>query len=250
MDKLVSVIVPVYNAARFLPEAVESVLGQSYKNLELILVDDGSTDGSYALAKSYEERDGRVCVIRNEKNCGVAQTRNRGIAAASGDYIALLDSDDVWVEDKLERQLHLLEESRAQIAYCSYDFIDEQGKPVHKPFIVPKETNWDKMLVSSVISCSTILVAAAALAGHSFHEGYYHEDYVLWMELLAVPCKAVGDPAVLAHYRQVSGQRSGNKLHAAKQRWIVFRDVLHLGFWKRLNAFMQYAVRAAIKYYG
>ena len=249
MEKLVSVIMPVYNAARFLEEAVASVTSQTHKNLELLIVDDSSADNSLEIALKCAGEDPRIRVLKNEKNLGVAQTRNRGIAAASGDYIALLDSDDVWVADKLERQLRLLEESRAQIAYCSYDFIDEQGKPVHKPFIVPKETNWDKMLNCSVIGNSTALVAAEAFKDHRFNSSYYVEDYVLWMELLAVPCKAVGDPAVLAHYRQVSGQRSGNKLHAAKQRWIVYREVLHLGLWKSVVSFVRYAYNGMIKYF-
>lgn len=249
-ENLVSVIMPIYNASRFLREAIDSVLNQTYKDLELLLVDDCSTDDSFLIVKEYEIKDTRVRVFQNEKNKGVAETRNLGISHAIGKYIALLDSDDVWLENKIERQVCLLEEKKAHIAYCSYDFIDENSRRILSPFIVPEKTNYNMMCINCVISSSTILTRSEVLEGHYFDASHYLEDYVLWMELLAAGAIAVGDKRVLAHYRQVAGQRSGNKLNAAKQRWIVFRDVLHLGFWKRLSAFVRYAVNAVMKYYG
>lgn len=248
-QKLVSVVMPVYNASKFLDEAVRSVLNQTYRNFELIMIDDCSKDNSLEIARNYAKQDERIRVIAGEVNQGVARVRNRGIAEAKGVYIALLDSDDVWVETKLERQVKLLEEKDAQIAYCSYDFIDENSTEVLKPFIVPRETYYKKMLVSSVISCSTALIDGKILKEHPFNPQFYHEDYVLWMELLALPVKAVGDPLVLAHYRQVSGSRSNNKKNAAIQRWKTYREALGIGFFKSVGAFVAYAVQGVLKYY-
>ena len=167
----------------------------------------------------------------------MANARNVGIKEAKGKFIALLDNDDLWTEDKLERQLALANKG-ADIVYCSYDFIDEQNNSIKKPFIVPQQTNFNKMLASSVISCST-----------SFNSDFYHEDYVLWMELLRVCPTAYGDPKVLMHYRQVTGSRSNKKSNAAKERWNTYRKALKLNAITSAWAFVRYAVKGVVKYY-
>lgn len=247
---MITVVMPVYNASRFLARAVDSVLAQSYKDFELILVDDCSTDNSLELLRNYEKMDSRIKVIESSVNQGVAKTRNMGIVEARGEYIALLDSDDVWLNTKLEKQLDLIKRTGASIAYCSYDFIDEDDRSIGKPFIVPPETDFRKMLKSSVISCSTALIEAGLLQAHPFNSEYYHEDYVLWMELLRIPVKAAGEPEVLTHYRQVGGSRSNNKLNAARERWKIYRDALGLDLWVSLQSFVAYAVNGLRKYWG
>lgn len=249
MKTLVSVVMPVYNASKYLEEAIESVLQQTYENFELIIVDDCSKDNSLEIARRYEDQDQRIRVIAGEKNQGVAHVRNRGILEANGDYIALLDCDDVWCDTKLERQVHLIVKEDADLAYCSYDFIDENSNEVLKPFIVPEITNYKKMLASSVISCSTALIESQLLKAHPFKPGFYHEDYLLWMELLSLPVKAVGDPTVLMHYRQVKGSRSNNKRNAAIKRWKIYREALGLGLIESIVAFAAYALHGVIKYY-
>lgn len=247
-DKLVSVIMPVYNAEKYLDAAISSVLNQTYQHFELIVIDDCSKDNSLEKARSYEQRDARVRVIAGEENQGVARVRNRGIQQAKGDYIALLDSDDVWREDKLERQMALIESQGAQIAYCSYDFIDESGNKIMRPFIVPDQTNYKKMLISNVISCSTALIDAKLLKDHPFKPECYHEDYALWMELMKIPAKAVGDKEILMHYRQVNGSRSHDKWNAAKKRWRIYRDDLELSIAQSCIAFAGYTFMGLVKY--
>ncbi len=178
----------------------------------------------------------------------MANARNVGIKEAKGEFIALLDNDDLWTEDKLERQLALARNG-ADIVYCSYDFIDEQNNLIKKPFIVPQQTNFNKMLVSSVISCSTSFIKTELMQGHPFNADFYHEDYVLWMELLRVCPTAYGDPKVLMHYRQVSGSRSNKKSNAAKERWKIYRKALKLNAVTSAWAFMRYAVKGVVKYY-
>lgn len=248
---LVSIVTPAYNCEKYLRKTVESVLSQSYTSWEMIIVDDCSTDGTFALAQQLAAQEPRIRVFRNETNQGVSLTRNRGIAQTRGKYIALLDGDDLWESDKLERQVALLEKGY-DLAYCSYDFWDESGRPIEtmKPFIVPVRTDFHKMLVSSVVSCSTAMIRAELLKAHPFQKDTYHEDYALWMELFALPIRAAGDEKVLMHYRQVRGSRSNAKGNAARKRWEVYRRTLHMGLLESAWAFCRYAVRGMIKYFG
>lgn len=248
---LVSIVTPAYNCEKYLRKTVESVLSQSYTSWEMIIVDDCSTDGTHALAQQLAAQEPRIRVFRNETNQGVSLTRNRGIAQTRGKYIALLDGDDLWESDKLERQVALLEKGY-DLAYCSYDFWDESGCPIEKmkPFIVPERTDYHKMLVSSVVSCSTAMVRAELLKAHPFRKDTYHEDYALWMELFALPIRAAGDEKVLMHYRQVHGSRSNAKGNAARKRWEVYRRTLHMGLLESAWAFCRYAVHGFLKYYA
>lgn len=245
---LISIVMPNYNGQRFVEQAIDSVLAQTYRNFELLIVDDCSEDASLQIIERKAQQDNRIRVIALEKNAGVANARNVGIREAKGKYIALLDNDDLWTADKLERQLAIAEKG-ADIVYCSYDFIDEQNSEVKKPFIVPEQTDFNKMLVSSVISCSTAFIKTDLMQAHPFNPEFYHEDYVLWMELLRVCSTAYGDEKVLMHYRQVDGSRSHSKLNAAKERWNTYRKDLKLNVVASAWAFARYAVNGVMKYY-
>ena len=249
MNPLVSIVMPAYNAAWSISRSIDSVLTQSYSEFELLIVDDCSKDNTLEIVRQYAQRDSRIRVIVCGENRGVAAVRNEGIAQAKGTYIALLDSDDVWLPDKLQRQMQLLKDTGAEIAYCSYDFIDEKDAPVLKPFLVPESTNYRKMLYSSVISCSTAVVEAKLMKQHPFRSQWYHEDYVLWMELLKIPVKAVGVQEVLAHYRQVEGSRSNHKGNAAIERWKIYRKALGMNVFSSAVAFIGYALNGIRKYY-
>lgn len=245
---LISVVMPNYNGYRFVEQAIDSVLSQTYKNFELLVVDDHSKDDSLSLIQQKAQSDNRIRVIALEHNAGVANARNVGIKEAKGEYIALLDNDDLWTEDKLERQL-LIAQKGADIVYCSYDFIDEQNRSIKKPFVVPQQTDFNKMLASSVISCSTSFIKTELMQAHPFNADFYHEDYALWMELLRVCPTAYGDQKVLMHYRQVTGSRSNKKGNAAKERWNTYRKALKLNTVTSAWAFVRYAVNGVMKYY-
>ena len=248
---LVSVVMPAYNVANYIKEAAESVLSQSFPDLELLIVNDASTDETAAVAEALAAQDKRVHLLTNEVNCGVAVTRNRGIAAAQGSYIALLDGDDYWYPEKLEKQLALAERTDADIVYCSYDLVEERENPRHRAFIVPPDTSFSKMLASNVISCSTVLLKAAALKPEPFGTAKeYSEDFLLWMKLLQEGKRAVGCPEVLGAYRLMPQSRSSDKLRCARYHWKIYRKQLHLPFFRSALSFMQYACRGMKKYIG
>lgn len=244
---MVTIIMPAYNCEKYLEAAVESVKTQTYKNWKLLIIDDCSTDGTKALAHRLAETDDRIRVICNETNSGVSRTRNRGIQEAESEWIAFLDSDDTWEPEKLERQLSIAD--GIDIVYCSYDLIDENSQTIHRAFIVPKKATFWSMLTSSVISCSTAMIRTSVLKEHSFNPEIYHEDYMLWMELLKLNCKAVGDAKILAHYRQVTGSRNMKKGNAAKERWKIYRKYLHLNLLTSTYAFIGYVIKGVLKYY-
>lgn len=242
---LVSVIMPAYNAEKYIAEAIQSVISQTYTNWELFVLDDCSTDGTAEIAEGFANADSRIHLLQNPQNMGVAKTRNRGFDIAKGEWIALLDSDDVWHVDKLEKQLALA--PRGDILYCSYALMDENGRHL-SDFIVPEATDYEAMLWESVLSCSTVLLRRSILAGHRFSAEYYHEDYVFWIELLKAGYRAVACPEVLVDYRLVKGSRSSDKRNAAKNRWLVYRRVEKLSFWKSAFVFAAYACNALRKH--
>lgn len=244
----ISVIIPAYNASKNITETIESVLAQTFTDFEVIVADDGSLDNTVDVVLSLTERDDRVKIYRTEKNQGVSKARNFAISNATGEWIAFLDSDDLWTKDKLEKQISLAEKSNADIVYCSYGIVDENGHPLCRDFIVEPETNYNMMLARSVISCSTAMIKRDHFDKYSFSTDYAHEDYALWMEMLHDGLVAVGITEVLAYYRIYKGTRSANKFKAAKNRWIIYRKHLRMSFFCSCVCILRYSFKAVKKY--
>ncbi|GHU75177.1 hypothetical protein FACS189461_0930 [Spirochaetia bacterium] len=127
---LVSIITPNYNCSRFIGKTIESVLAQTYQNWEMIIVDDCSTDGSYEIALDYARKDSRIKVYRTEHNSGAALCRNKAIELSQGQYLAFLDSDDLWLPEKLEKQLKFMQENDCDFSFTEYELIDEEGRQI------------------------------------------------------------------------------------------------------------------------
>lgn len=239
---LVSVIMPVFRAEAYLPQAIDSVLAQTYFNWELLILDDQSPDGAWEIAQRYARKDARIRCIQNEHNLGVAQTRNRGIDLSRGEWIAFLDSDDVWHADKLERQLAAAARTDADLIYSAYAMFHDHDRR-RAEYLVPAKTSYKDMLRENVIGCSTVLMRRSALGEHRFRSDFYHEDYSLWLELLRSGLSAAGCPEVLVEWRISENARSFNKLNAAKNRWRVYRQAEKLPIWKCALYFIIYAAR-------
>lgn len=245
---LVSVIMPSYNAELYIEEAIASVQAQSYTNWELIVIDDGSKDSTKEIVKKIAEKDPRIRLLINKENMGVAKTRNRGLEVFEGQYVALLDSDDYWYPEMLQKMLDRAKETKSDIIYCSYEMVDEHNRKICNDFIVPSETNFDKSIIRSVITCSTSLITEKFAKSHRFPTGVYHEDIAMWFTALREGCTASGVKEVLAAYRQHSGSRSAGKIKSAKRRWTVYRNYLKLPFLKSVITMVQYSYLGLIKF--
>ncbi len=244
----VSVIMPAYNAERFIKETIQSVIAQTYTDWELLVIDDGSADSTCSIIEDFVNRDSRIRLLRNEKNMGVANTRNRGFDLCRGQYVALLDSDDIWFSDKLERQLALAQQTGADIIYCSYKMIDESGSEVCDEFIVSESTDFERCLYVSEISCSTALLSREIIDKYRFNADYYHEDLVLWLHLLRDGYVARGVIEPLAAYRLLDSGRSSKKTRSALNRWRVYRKYLKLSIPKSVKSITKYALLGIRKY--
>lgn len=224
-EPLVSVVMPAFNAQRFIAQAVESVRAQSVTDWELIVIDDGSTDETPYMVRRLSREDPRIRLVCNGENRGTAFSRNRGLELSRGKYIALLDSDDLWRPEKLARQLALVRESGADLIYSSYGIIDESGQRCCRNYLVPESVDEKRLLRENVIGCSTVLLTRRAAARCRFSDRFYHEDYALWLRLLRQGFRLAGAAEVLADYRLHRDSRAFDKVSSARCRWQVYRGM-------------------------
>lgn len=242
----VSVVMPVYNAADTVAQSMQSVLAQTYPDLELVIVDDGSADDSPAVIDAVGGHDPRVVVLRNPGNRGVAASRNTGIEAASGDYIAFLDSDDWWHPRKLEVQLAQMRAAGARVSYAGYQRVDEAGHPLStvRP---PATVGYADMLKSNRIGNLTGLYDRSLGDGRFQRVG--HEDYVFWLQMVRRAGIAVCAryPEPLAFYRVRAGSLSSDKLKAARWQWHIYREMENLSRTDACRYFLHYGVNALVK---
>ncbi len=245
---LVSVIMPAYNAAAFLEEAIASVQAQTVTDWELLVIDDCSTDATREIVRKAAAADSRVHLLMNEKNMGAAGSRNRGLDVFQGQYVALLDSDDYWYPRMLEKMLARAEGTKADIIYCAYELVDEEGRKVCNDFRVPDSTTFRESLIRSVITCSTVLVTGDLARNNRFPVNIYHEDIALWFQILRDGGTARGVDEVLAAYRQRTGSKTANKLKSAVRRWKIYRDHLKLPVADCLMTMVQYGYYGLLKF--
>lgn len=238
----VSVIMPVYNAQRWLAASVASVQQQTYQNWELLIVDDCSTDGSGALASSLAANDDRIRVFRLTASAGAAAARNKAIEEAVGRYIAFLDSDDLWHPQKLEHQLAFMHSHGYAFTYTAYEKIDEQGQPFQQ-VRVPATVAYSALLKTNVIGCLTAMYDTAALGKVYMPSNTQREDFATWLHLLKKISYAHGIPVALAQYRVYAGQTSAKKITMAKHTWHLYRDIEQLGLLTAAYYFTHYAVK-------
>lgn len=248
LNPLVSIIIPAYNAEKYIGFAVDSVLDQTYQKFEILIIDDGSQDNTRKIMEEYSKKDDRIRLLYNEHNLGVAATRNKGIELAKGFYICFLDSDDMWVSTKIEEQIQVLEDMNADFVYTSYRMIDDNGNECYESFKVPKYVNFKDLLKFNVIGCSTVMIKKEIVNKYNFDDKFYHEDYVLWLNLLKLGYKANGIKKPLVKYRVYKTSKAGNKFNSAKKRFKIYREYLHLSLLKSVWYSMRYAIYGLKKY--
>ena len=224
-EDLVSVIMPAYNCEKYVVEAINSVLAQTYKNWELLVLDDGSKDNTLQIIEEFSQKDSRIKALPNGKNMGVSATRNRGIELASGDWIAFLDSDDMWEPLKLEKQFEVVENKSAEFLFTGSSYISEVGEPFKGIFEVPEKITYKRLRNQNVISCSSVLVKKKYFENIKMEKDEMHEDYAVWLRILKLGVTAYGVNEPLLIYRISRNSKSGNKMKTVKMTYKVFRFV-------------------------
>lgn len=246
---LVSIVFPVYNAEKFIEETIKTVQEQTYENWELLLVNDCSSDKSAEIIKEYAKHDKRIRLINLENNSGSAKARNTAIENSKGRYIAFLDADDLWIKEKLEKQLKFIKEKDAAFIYASYEFADEMGKPNGKKVIVPEKINYNKALKNLIIWTSTVMVDTNKIDRDYIRMPNVKrgQDMATWWSLLKKTDYAYGMPEIVAYYRRYNGSLSANKIKALKRTWVLYRKVEKFGIIKSSVCFSFYVFNAIKK---
>lgn len=248
MEELVSIVVPVYNAGSFIEETIEVVRRQTYKRWELLLIDDCSADQSRRVIEEYAKGDERIRLIAKEKNEGAALARNTGIMEARGRYLAFLDADDVWMPDKLERQLKFMEEKKAAFAFTGYEFGDESANRTGKKVSVPETLSYKKALSRTVIFTTTVMFDLQKIDKKTvLMPNVPSEDTATWWKVLRSGYTAYGLNEVLAIYRRPAVSLSSNKLTAIKRIWNLYRNEEKLSLPSSLWNFAGWAMRAVLR---
>jgi len=207
---------PAYNAEKTIASSIGSVISQTFGNWELIVVNDASTDTTAQIVNAHAENDLRIHLYANEKNMGIAKSRNFGVLRAKYQWIAFLDSDDCWHESKLQKQLDFIEKTSAKISYTGTVYINEANIKSDYVLQAKKDLTYRDLLIANLMSCSSVIVCRDLLLRYPFPEGELHEDYVVWLQILKEVEYAYGLDEPLLLYRMSSSSKSANRVRSAK----------------------------------
>lgn len=244
-EPLISVVIPAYSGTHLLDRAVRSALAQDMP-LEIIVINDCSPEDVDGVIAPYLDR---VVYLKNTQNMGAAESRNRGVSHAKGKYVAFLDADDYWAENKLEQQLALLEQTGCVLCATARELIRPDGTSTGRIIPVPDTITYRDLLKHNCINCSSVVMRReVALEFPMLHAQDSHEDYILWLQVLQKYGTAVGINQPLLYYTASYQGKSGSKLHSAAMTWRVYR---HMGFGpiKSAFCFMSYAIHGVWKHY-
>lgn len=254
MEKgLVSIITPMYKGAAFVGETIESVQKQTYKNWEMIIVDDCSPDEGVGIkvVKEYLKNDQRVKLVESKVNKGSSGARNIALKQAKGQFIAFLDSDDIWHPNFLETQLEFMKRKEASLVFSSYRRIDEITKEeILSPFLVPEKVNYRSLLKTCPIFPSTAIYDVNKCGKYFFNEemGSLRDDYVYWLAMMKKIDFAYGNKEILVDYRLRKSSVTANKKKVIYPQWRVLREVEKLPFFSCLYYLCCWAVISYFKY--
>ena len=228
MENLISIITPTYNCGRFIAETIESVLKQTYKNWEMIIVDDCSTDETKEIVQKYTKLDNRIKYYLLDKNSGAAVARTKAMELATGQYMAFLDSDDLWVEDKLQKQLSFMKEHNYAFTCTAYEQIDEQSRKLNRIIKSIPRTSYNRLLLDCPVGNSTVMYDVSKLGKFRVPNIRKRNDDALWLQILKKEKYIIGMPEVMMKYRVRANSISSNKLTLVKYHWKLYREIEHL----------------------
>lgn len=256
-ETLVTVVMPTYNAGRFIGKAIESILLQELDGkIQVIIVDDNSADDTSDIVKKMQVQAGcdnknvSIEYVVNDTRLGVAGSRNCAVTRAKGEYIAFLDSDDWWENDKLKKQIDALERYRNVPLCCSgRELMDNDGNSTGRCIGVKPQITYDMLLKTNSIACSSVVIRTDIAKRHLMHNDELHEDYICWLEILKEYGYAMGIDEPLLKSRMSVGGKSRNKFKSMKMNYGVYR-LIGMGRFKALYYTVWYIVNGLKKYYG
>lgn len=250
MDSLVSVIMPIYNSKAFVEESIKSVLEQTYSNIELILIDDYSNDGSFELASQFL-KDKRVSLERMNQNEGQGNCRNLGIKLSHGSYIAFIDSDDVWMKNKLELQIDFLKRGNIKFCCTNFSFIDEFSREFKKSQRLKKSViSYEDMLKNNYIGTSTVLLKSNLIKNLKFRDFRRKQDYIFWLDLMKekkIKCHLIDES--LTKYRKHPNQTTKNKLSSVWMHLNILQSTQNLSYFKSVYYTISWGILGIFKHY-
>ena len=233
MKELVSIIMPTYNCASFIEDSIKSVLAQDYTNWELIIVDDCSKDNTKEVLAPYLIKYPNIHYTCLEKNSGPAAARSVALKQVKGAYVAFLDSDDLWMANKLSRQLDFMQKNKVPFCATGYELIEENGLSKGFALIPPEKTNYDKMLrLSCPIGNLTVMYERRIVGEQQVPPIKKRNDFALWLKILHKTPICYGMPEVLAKYRIRKNSVSNNKLKLLPFHWHLYHNIEKMGFLK------------------
>lgn len=245
-NRFVSVIMPAYNGERFAGEAIRSVLRQTHRNFELIIIDDGSSDTTREIIDEMRRNDGRIISIYRDRSSGTpAMPRNLGLDTAQGEFIAFLDCDDAWLPEKLERQLAHMARNNSAASYTAYLRVTESGIPIRN-ITVPETMSYGNLLTNTAIATSSVIINRDLVKDDRFLQ-IGHEDYEYWLRLAKKHGPFTGLNEVLLRYRIVKGSVSSKQFRKISWTWNIYRKCQQLSLMKATWCITNYGLRAAIK---
>ncbi len=245
VDNLVSIIMPVHNGAATIGESIESVLSQNYSYWELIVVDDGSTDETKDIIMKYSDR--RIRYFFQSKNIGVARARNIGIRISKGRYIAFLDSDDLWLPEKLQCQLEFMYKNHYGFTYTEYRQFTSNPLNPGKLIKIKDFVDYKELLKGNDIGCLTVILDRSIFSNIEM-PCEHHEDYITWLSLLKCGHKAYGLHADLARYRKSKQSLTGNKWKSLCWTWAVYRRSQKLSIYRSIKNMCYYVFNGIEKH--
>lgn len=247
MNSLVSIITPCYNSSKFIEECIESVLSQSYLEWEMIIVDDCSLDNSRELITQFAKEDSRINPIFLDVNIGAAEARNIAINKSKGKYIAFLDSDDLWKNNKLEKQLSFMNEKNIAFSFTSYQSISEDGMDKYSIIKAKNQIDYHSYLKNTIIGCLTVIIDKEKTGEFQMPNIRSSHDMALWLLIMKRGFSAYGLKENLAYYRIVSTSNTSKKWKAAMEVWDVYRKVEKLNVVYSFICFVGYVFNALKK---
>ncbi len=249
MGELVSIIIPTFNSAKYIEKTIRSVQNQTYQDWEMIIVDDCSTDETYNIVRKIAKADMRIHIFEQDKNAGAAMARNRALDTSSGRFIAYLDADDIWLQDKLEKQVSFMVENNYGFSCASYEVVDDKGNDLNKKIHMLPKVDYIGFLTNNLLQTVGIMVDTNIVDKKYLimPDMRRRQDAATWLQILKAGYKCYGLNEVLGQYRRTDNSLSSNKIKAAKGVWHLYRKTEKLSLAFSCYCFARYIVLAVWK---